>query len=183
MIGRLFWLIGAVLLAVIVHLSYVLFGPRVAMAGLEREAAGFAGGTNRMQVLNAEQYAALFGGGAAAVAATCAYDLSRGDVMLHAAFLPGMPWTLTLYAGRGNGIYAVNDVQAGANQVTVRIRQVSSLKRLLGGDEEAGIVNDGWRVETGETKGIAVLWMPLPDKAYRQRAEEAMSASSCRTAG
>ena len=38
-------------------------------------------------------------------------------------------------------------------------------------------------VETGEAKGLAVLWTPLADPAFRQRAEEAMRASTCRTAG
>jgi uncharacterized membrane protein len=182
MIGRLFWAAGVLVLAVIIHLSYVLFGPRFAMHGFEAEAASYAGGVNRMQVLDAAQYADLFGAASTqAVAAVCAFDLSDGDVTLHAAF-SGSPWTLRIYAARGNAIYALNDAQAGTDDVTVRIRQVTGLKRLLGGDEEAGVVNDGWRVETAEKRGLAVLWSPIAEPALRRRSEEALKQSYCRPA-
>lgn len=182
MISRLFWIVGMLLLAVIIHLSYTLFGPRVAMGGIEAQAAQFAGGFNRMAVLDPQEQAALLEGtGPASVTAVCAYDLSQGDVTLRARMGSG-PWTLTLHSARGINIYALNDAQAGAEQVTVTIKRISNLAALFGGDEEAGAINDGWRVETAETRGLAVLWTPLADAALKARIEADLRASSCATA-
>jgi len=181
MTSSLFWAAGILVLAIIIHLSYVLFGPRFAMHGFEAEAASYAGGINRMRVLDAAQSAGFFGASSPqAVTAVCAFDLSDGDVMLHAAF-SGSPWTLMIYAARGNAIYSVNDAQAGSSEVTIRIRRVTGLTRLLG-DDEAGTVNDGWRVETAETRGLAVLWSPIAEPALRRRSEEALRQSYCRPA-
>lgn len=179
MSSRIFWAIGTLLLATVIHLGYTLYGSRVVMASFAADAAQIAGGTHRIAVLDAASHAAWFEGSRAVSAvALCAFDLAQGDVAVEAEFGQG-PWTLTLYSARGGSIYALNDSQAGANRVTVRITHETMLSAILGTGEEAGSINDGWRVETGETSGLAVLWVAVPDPALRPRTEASLRSSTC----
>lgn len=178
----LFWLFSAALIAIVTHLSYVLFVPtqnfsdRIDKAlKTQRE--------NRFTILDGNLQAGLMPFVSESdLVLLCKYDISKGPVRL-AMTVPDGYWTLSVYTIHGRQVYALNDRQADARTFSVKLVKAKSFLSQLtnvGGDEgDANLEDIGWRVELSEDKGLAFLWMPHSDKWRRIEAMAELSKSSC----
>ena len=91
---------------------------------------------------------------------------------------------MAIFTDRGQQVYSITDAQAGENSFTVELSQTAGLLAQLQGvlhpDSEADAIGEaGWKVETPEAKGLAVIWMPVADPLFREAAVAATLGSSC----
>jgi len=175
-----FWLSVGLVIAVIVHLSYVLFTPSRAMdAKFDRTVA--KSGINALTVLSPAEARSLTGISAAgSIYAACPYNLRNGDLTINATF-PARPWTLSVYGISGARLFSVNDRQAGVDTVTLEVQRGGNIWDVLT-DHAAPEIGDGWSIEVKERRGIAVLWMADADPAVSERLRSELAQSKCAVA-
>ena len=180
--GRGFWIIVALLIGVITHVSYVLFAPGILFKRqLEQTTEGKP--YNQFFVANpAKQTDLVPSATSKSVIGICKFDLSAGPIELSAK-LPRSYWTLSIYTQTGRQVYALNDVQAGTSEFKVQLsRSQTLLQQLLGngrGDDANQIENLGWHAETSEQRGIAVFWIPIADELMRAQIQATVAGSIC----
>lgn len=177
-----FWLFSAALIAIVTHLSYVLFVPARNFSN-RIDVALKAQTVNRFTILDGELQAQLMPFAAQSdLVILCKYDISKGPVRL-AMNVPDGYWTLSVYTIHGRQVYALNDRQADARTFSVKLVRAKSLfdqLSSLGGDENESDLEDiGWKVELSEDKGLAFLWMPHADKWRRMEYQAELAKSSC----
>jgi uncharacterized membrane protein len=173
-----FWICVAGLLAVVVHLSYVLFSPSLAMENkLDRAVAKT--GVNAMAVLSPAEARTLTGlPPAGSIYAACPYNLRHGDLTIVARF-PSRPWTISVYGRSGTRIFSVNDKQAGVDDVSLAIKQGSDIFDMLTDNATAPEIGDGWSVEVKERRGLVLLWMADSDPAIGDKLRAELAQSKC----
>lgn len=172
-----FWISVALVIAVIVHLSYVLFTPTRAMdAKFDRTVA--KSGINALAVLSPAEARSLVGiPTAGSIYAACPYNLRNGDLTINAEF-PARPWTLSVYGLSGARLFSVNDKQAGVDSVTLEVKRGGNIWDVLT-DHTAPEIGDGWSIEVKERRGIAVLWMADVDPVVSDRFKAELARSKC----
>ena len=180
--GRGFWIIIALLVAVVTHVSYVLFVPSLVF---QRQLRISTDGKpyNKFFIADpAKQTNLIPAATSKSVVGICKFDLSGGNVELNAK-LPRSYWTLSIYAQSGRQVYALNDVQAGTSDFKVELSKSKTFFQQLLGNNRAEdaiqIENLGWHAETPETKGIAIIWIPLSDELTRPQIVATMESSTC----
>jgi uncharacterized membrane protein len=180
--GRVFWLFTVAMIAVATHIAYVLFAPGFFF---QRQVYAITDGKpdNAFFVLTPEKQAQLFPMATSDdVVGICKYDLGAGKLVL-AANLPKTYWTMSIYTQSGKQVYALNDVQAGSSAFSIDLsRSQTVLEQVFSNPEaeDAGqIENLGWRVETSERRGLAIVWIPLADELMRPRVEAIIKESRC----
>jgi uncharacterized membrane protein len=173
-----FWICVAGLLAVVVHLSYVLFSPTLAMESkLDRAVAKT--GVNAMAVLSPAEARTLTGlPPNGSIYAACPYNLRHGDLTIAARF-PARPWTISVYGRTGTRIFSVNDKQAGVDDVSLTIKRGSDIFDMLTDSATAPEIGDGWSVEVKERRGLVLLWMADSDPAIGDRLRADLAQSKC----
>jgi uncharacterized membrane protein len=181
--GRSFWIVVALLVGAIVHISYVLFAPGFLFARqLEQSTKGkpynsffIASPANQSELLPSATSKSVVG--------ICKFDLNNGSVELNAK-LPRSYWTLSVYSQSGRQVYALNDVQAGTSEFKVELAKTKTFFQQLMGNGRAEdaiqIENLGWHAETSEPRGIAVIWIPIADELMRPQIESIISGSTCK---
>jgi uncharacterized membrane protein len=172
-----FWISVALVIAVIVHLGYVLFTPSRAMdAKFDRTVA--KSGINALAVMSPAEARSLTGLSAAgSIYAACPYNLRNGDLTIN-AFFPARPWTLSVYGISGARLFSVNDKQAGVDTVTLSVKRGGDIWDVLT-DHAPPEIGDGWSIEVKERRGIAVLWMADADPAVSERLKAELARSKC----
>ena len=184
--GRLLWLVTVGLVAVATHISYILFAPGYLF---ERQIYLSTDGkpNNTFFVLAPEKQAALVPTSTAQdVVGICKYDLQGGHLVL-SANLPKSYWTMSIYTQSGKQVYALDDVQAGSSAISIELSQSKSLIEQIfsavsssaDGEDQGQIEDLGWRVETTERRGLAIVWIPLSDQLMRPRVENIIKESRC----
>jgi uncharacterized membrane protein len=180
--GRIFWIITAAFIAVATHISYVLFEPGLIF---QKKLYAASGGkaANSFFILKPDEQSQLFPSATAHdVVGVCKYDLDSGHVVFSAQ-LPASYWTLSIYTDTGTQIYALDDVQAGSNKFTIDLTRAKSMLQQLfaknDGEDGGQIENLGWKVETTQRRGLAVVWVPLSDAMMRGATEEIIKGSHC----
>ncbi len=183
MIGRFFWPVFAIVLAVTTHVAFVLFAPKMLFGSQTTQAASLArdeftilDSTTRRKLLPS-----LMGPG---VAAFCSMDLTNGPVRIEMK-LPKVYWSLAIFSQSGKQLYTINDQQADTDSIVIDLVRAASLvdQVLAGGaDEESiNIENAAWRVELIDPRAYAVLWLPVDDALLVDSARATIGASICRT--
>ena len=180
---RGFWLIVAILVAVITHVSYVLFAPSFSFQR-QLSAATDAKPYNQFFVADPANQTLLWPAATSkSVIGICKFDLNAGSVELNAK-LPRSYWTLSVYAQSGRQVYALNDVQAGTLDFKVELSKTKTFFQQLVGnsraDDATQIENLGWHAETSEPRGVAVIWIPIADELMRPQVEKIIAGSSCK---
>lgn len=177
--ARLYWIVTAAVLAVAIHLAYVLLAPARAFESNVQRIAGDAG-RNAFFVVPPDEQRGMFPAYSSSdLFGACAFDVSAEKVAL-AAHMPKGRWTLTVYSASGDVIYVLNERQAGADSFTVTFSLAPSLvEMLLAGGEDTGGTT-GWDVQTAKPKGIAVLWVPIAEPELRPAWEAVLWQSSCK---
>jgi uncharacterized membrane protein len=173
----IFWISVGLVIAVVVHLSYVLFTPSRAMdAKFTRTVA--KSGINALAVLSPAEARSLTGlSTAGSIYAACPYNLRNGDLTINAEF-PARPWTLSVYGISGARLFSVNDKQAGVDKVTLEVKRGGNIWDVLT-DHAPPEIGDGWSVEVKERRGIAVLWMADADPVVSERLKAELARSKC----
>ena len=180
--GRGFWCIIALLVAVIAHVSCVLFVPRLVFQRQLRIATDDKPFNTFFIADPAKQTLLIPAATSKSVVGICKFDLSGGNVELNAK-LPRSYWTLSIYAQSGRQVYALNDVQAGTSDFKVELSKTKTFfQQLLGNNRSEDAIQIetlGWHAETSETRGIAVIWIPLADELMRPQIVATMEGSTC----
>ncbi len=175
--GRiLFWAIATVMLAGATHLAVVLFTPDISMASLIGRITA-ATAVNRMVVLEPEETATLVHEINPDLAyAVCPYDIADNDLQITLE-IPDTYWSISIYNERGDNIYTLNDRQAGASYLVLRLVQKASAsdETLVPSLTEGNAVV----VRTSSLRGVIMLRAMVPNGAYRQRIRDTLNASRC----
>jgi uncharacterized membrane protein len=179
---RLYWIAVAVVVAVAVHVGFVLFAPAYRFSLYANELTA-GQGANQFLIVAPDQQARLFPNlPRQSVVGVCLYDVSKGDVSFMAD-LPDGFWVTTIYTDRGKPIYSVNNRQSGANAFTVSLSLAPGFIDMLinATDKERPEIDSGWTVMSTEPRGLVVVWYPLVDAAMRSGVAYAMERSRCLT--
>jgi uncharacterized membrane protein len=176
-----FWIVSGLVLAVIVHLSYVLVGTRFAvrdMIATEAQAAV----NDQLTILAPEEQLRLLGESPDnAVAGQCRFDL-KGGVMAIDAAMPDGFWSLTIYSQSGEEVYSINDRQAGTNRFKLTVKRAPTLLSFFTSNDTPDVKpseNEGWSAEISADRGFAVFWAALDQPQMRASVARALERSSC----
>jgi uncharacterized membrane protein len=167
-------------LAVVVHLSYVLFGSRFAlqdMIATEAQAAA----TGQFTLLPPEDHLRLLGESPAdAIAGQCLFDLKGGSLVIDAAMPDGL-WSLTIYTQAGHEIYSINDRQAGTNRFKLTVGREPGLLSFFFSDPSdiKPSENEGWSTQIGTDRGLAIFWAALDQPQLRSASARELARSTC----
>jgi len=181
--GRFYWFLLFIASTIATHAAYVLYYPGYNF-DTKVEAAMGPDSRNKMVLLTPAQVGRLFPAYATTdIIGMCRYDLSQGPMQI-AAKLPRGYWTFSIFTVKGRQVYSLTDAQAGENSFTVDLEQapdlIAQLKGALDDGGEAEAINDvGWRVDTPDARGIAVIWVPVADPIFRAATLAAVNSSTC----
>jgi uncharacterized membrane protein len=179
---QFFWLAASAVLALIAHVSYVLFVPSRSLSAAI-DVALDAEHADRFSVLDPKAQVKLIPfASAEQIVGVCKFNLATGPVKV-TAHLPEGFWSFAVYTMRGEQVYAINDTQADTNTFTVDLSRDRGLlsKLLAGNDDTVDVAGDdlGWHVSVSENEGLALLWMAIADPLLRKEAEDVMKQSRC----
>lgn len=178
---RLFWIAAVGLLALSVHLSYVLFVPNLEMNRI-MSAASENHGTNRFLVLDEREATAILGQQSLAfVQGICVLDLAAGPVLV-TLDTPASYWMANVYSQKGDNIYSLNDRQVSEVPFSIVVEQKKASLFSLETAERAPD-DAAFRVATGDRSGLFVVRVFVQDPAYRKRITRTLERSTCRPAG
>jgi uncharacterized membrane protein len=171
MVRGLLWILAAVLLGGIVHLSTVLAMPQAAKQDAYSRLAPLTP-VNAMVPLAATKAGAeimpfmdpAFG------AAVCRYDLSSGPLKLIAS--------VTFYTRRSVAFYAINDRAAGRR--TIELDLMTAAQHAQVPEDEEVTAADRLIIESPTTMGLIVLRALAPEPGLMAMARQALAAATCR---
>jgi uncharacterized membrane protein len=177
---RLFWLAAVVLLAVSVHLSYVLFVPNLEMSRI-MSAAGSSHGENRFAVLSEKEATSILGQQSLAfVQGICVLDLKPGPVLVTLE-TPASYWMVNVYSRNGDNIYSLNDRQVSEVPFSIIVEHKKTNLFSFDAPEEPP-EDAAFRVATGDRRGLFVVRVFVQNPAYRQRITRTLERSTCKPA-
>jgi uncharacterized membrane protein len=178
---RLFWIAAVVLLALSVHLSYVLFVPNMEMNRI-MSAASESHGTNRFLVLDEKEATAILGQQSLAfVQGICVLELGQGPVLV-TLDTPASYWMANVYSRKGDNIYSLNDRQVSEVPFSIVVEQKKT--SLFNFESAERPPEDAaFRVSTGDKSGLFVVRVFVQDPAYRKRITRTLERSTCRSTG
>jgi len=178
MIRLPFWILGALLLGGIVHLSTVLAMPQTATqdaySRLERLAP-----INALVPLpapTAQTVIMPFIDPAFAVA-VCRYDLSTGTLKLVAPVSQAYT-SVTFYTRNSVAYYAINDRAAGRRSIELDLMTPEQHTQMP--EEEGVTAADRLIIESPTTTGLIVLRALAPTPGLMPMARGTLAAASCR---
>lgn len=180
--GRVFWVVTALVLGFAVHLATVLYLPGLTFQrSLARATTGAS--TNHFFVMAPERQSAMVPTASVQdIVGVCLLNLSKGSVVISAQ-VPRRLWNFAIYSASGQQAYGINDVQADGGSFTVDVSKSKSLLQQLTTKPEAEdasqIANVGWHAEISEANGIALLWVPVPDASQRPQLEKIIAQTTC----
>lgn len=177
----LFWIVSGLVLAVVVHLSYVLLGTRFAVRDMISTPAQAAPNAQFRLLAPDEQLRLLGENQDNAVAGQCGFDLKGGTMAIDVAMPEGF-WSLTIYSQSGEEVYSINDRQAGTNRFRLMVKRAPGLLSFFTSDdtpETRPSQNEGWSAEIDVDRGFAVFWAALDQPELRASIASALERSSC----
>ena len=182
MIGRMFWLVTALFAGVAAYLATILYAPSLTF---ERKLTVTATGhkpNSFFLMTPSTQTGFLPTATAEDIVGLCLLDLSKGKVVIN-AHVPQSFWDFTIYGSSGQQVYAINDVEAGADTFSVELTKAKSLieqVRSNADPEDVGkIANSGWHAEVPGDRALAVLWFPVRDQTQRKTLEDEVKQTNC----
>jgi uncharacterized membrane protein len=176
---NLYWVITAAVLAIIVHISMVLFAPGFLFdRSLNRLASDIP--DNTFFILPVEAQSRIFPEyPSGTVFGLCRFNLASGPITLDAS-LPDGIWTLTVYSRFGRTLYTVTDEQSGVDKFSLQLAMAPSIFDVFSfKEDENEVETSGWKVLSSDERGFAVFWVPAMDKAMREGLSETLSKTSC----
>ena len=177
MIRIMLWLLGAILLGGLVHLSTVLAMPETA----QRDAySRLAATTPVNQVVPlpapAPGAAVLPFMDPAFATAVCRYDLSNGPLKLIAPVSQAYT-SVTFYTRRNVAYYAINDRAAGRRRIELDLMTPEQHAELP--EEEDVTAADRLIIESRGKAGLIVLRAFAPEPGLMAMAAQALAGATC----
>ena len=178
MVRGLFWILAAVLLGGIVHLSTVLAMPQAAKQDAYSRLA-------QLTPVNAMTPLATTKAGAeimpfmdpAFAAAVCRYDLSDGPLKLITPLSQAYT-SVTFYTRRSIAFYAINDRAAGRR--TIELDLMTAAQHAQVPEDEEVTAADRLIIESPTTMGLIVLRALAPEPGLMPMARQALATATCR---
>lgn len=172
------WILGALLLGGIVHLSTVLAMPRTATQDAYSRLARLST-VNAVVQLPAPRFSDAtmpFMDPAFAVA-ICRYDLSDGALKLSAPLSQAYT-SVTFYTRNSVAYYAINDRAAGRR--TIELDLMTAEQHAQVPEEEDVTAADRLIIESPTKRGLIVLRALAPDPGLMGMARRALAGAQCR---
>ncbi len=178
MMSRLFWPGVAFLVAIIAHIAYVLYMPRLdmrerldALSRLSQPAGAFHVLQGRETALLARMPLRHMLHG------VCVIEPARGRVEMIAR-VPAGYWSLTVYSDSGDVIYTLNDRHVDADSLSVIFRM---RRETPSGLPEVPRLREGKLVvPLASERALAVLRTYVDVPGLRRRIFRAFASSTCR---
>ncbi len=172
------WILGALLLAGIVHLSTVLATPQAATQDAYSRLAPLAPVNAAVSLAAATAQAAImpFMDPAFAVA-VCRYDLSSGALKLNAPVSPAYT-SVTFYTRNSIAYYAINDRAAGRRAIELDLMTAEQHAEMP--EEEDVTAADRLIIESPTKTGLIVLRALAPEPGLMAMARRALAGAQCR---
>jgi len=179
MIRLLLWLLGAVLLGGIVHLSTVLALPRAATLDAYSRLTPLAP-VNTMVMLPAPtaQAAVMPFMDPAFAAAVCRYDLRQGALKLNAPVSQAYT-SMTFYTRDSIAYYAINDRAAGRRAIELDLMTPEQHAQMP--EQEDVTAADRLIIESPTRTGLILLRALAPEPGLMPMARQALAGAHCRT--
>jgi uncharacterized membrane protein len=178
MIRWLLWVLGAILLGGIVHLSTVLVMPQAATQDAYSRLAPLTP-VNAMVPLpapTAEASVMPFMDPAFS-AAVCRYDLSGGAIKLNAPLSQAYT-SVTFYTRNSVAYYAIDDRAAGRRAIELDLMTPEQHAQLP--EEEDVTAADRLIIDSPTRTGLIVLRALAPEPGLTAMAHRALAAAQCR---
>ena len=178
MVRGLLWVLAAVLLGGIVHLSTLLAMPQAAKQDAYSRLVQLTP-VNAMAPLAASKPGAEIMPfmDPAFAAAVCRYDLSDGPLKLTAPI--SLAYTsVTFYTRRSVAFYAINDRAAGRR--TIELDLMTAAQHAQVPEDEEVTAADRLIIESPTTMGLIVLRAMAPEPSLMPMARQALAAATCR---
>jgi uncharacterized membrane protein len=172
------WVLGALLLGGIVHLSTVLAMPTAATLD------AYSRLSQRTPVNAVVPLPAASGQDAtmpfmdpAFAVAVCRYDLSAGTLKLHAPLSQAYT-SVTFYTRNSVAYYAINDRAAGRKAIELDLMTTQQHNDMP--EEEDVTAADRLIVESPSLTGLIIVRALAPEPGLMTKAREALAAAQCR---
>jgi uncharacterized membrane protein len=178
MIRLSFWILGALLLGGIVHLSTVLAMPQAATQDAYSRLARLAP-VNRLVPLaapSAQDTIMPFMDPAFAVS-VCRYDLSAGTLKFNAPVSQAYT-SVTFYTRKSIAYYAINDRAAGRRSIELDLMTAEQHAELP--EQEEVTAADRLIIESPTTTGLIILRALAPEPGLMAMARQALAGARCR---
>ncbi|MGA2891520.1 MAG: DUF1254 domain-containing protein [Xanthobacteraceae bacterium] len=177
MIRALMWILAAILLGGIVHLSTVLALPQAAKQDAYSRLSPLAP-VNTMVPLAAPTAASAIMPfmDPAFATAVCRYDLSSGSLKLIAPVSPAYT-SVTFYTRKSVAYYAINDRAAGRR--TIELDLMTPEQHAEVPEEEDVTAADRLIIESPSTMGLIMLRALAPQPGLMAAARGALAAATC----
>ena len=177
MIRGLLWILGAILLGGIVHLSTVLAHAAGGKAGRLFAAVAADAGQHRGAARRADAQTAIMPFMDPAFAeAVCRYDLSGGSLKLVAPVSQAYT-SVTFYTRKSIAYYAINDRAAGRR--TIELDLMTPEQHAEVPEEEDVTAADRLIIESPSTMGLIVLRALAPERGLMPMARQALAGATC----
>ena len=174
------WIISAIVLAGIIHISTVLLIPYLAPNNAWARLSAIS--PNNMQVLapaDSKTPSVLPMLSPDVRYAVCRYDISKGPVMVTAE-LPDSLWSISIYNRFGDNFYVLRGKDLKLPLVRMKLFQKKkTLLDILRGGENKVTQDDEISVDVGDLQGIVLIRAPLTHAAFDQKAISFLSNASC----
>jgi uncharacterized membrane protein len=178
MVRGLLWILAAVLLGGIVHLSTVLAMPQAAKQDAYSRLAPLSP-VNTMVPLAATRAGAEIMPfmDPAFATAVCRYDLSDGPLKLVAPVSQAYT-SVSFYTRRSVAFYAINDRAAGRR--TIELDLMTAAQHAQVPEDEEVTAADRLIIESPTTMGLIVLRALAPEPGLMPMAQQTLAAATCR---
>jgi uncharacterized membrane protein len=177
MVRALLWVLAAVLLGGIVHLSTVLAMPQAANQDAYSRLAPLTPVNAMMPLAPAKAGAEIMPFMDPAFAtAVCRYDLGSGPLKLVAPISQAYT-SVTFYTRRSVAYYAINDRAAGRR--TIELDLMTAAQHAQVPEDEEVTAADRLIIESPTTMGLIVLRALAPESGLMAMARLALAAAKC----
>lgn len=177
MVRGILWILAAILLGGIVHLSTVLAMPQAAKQDAYSRLAALTP-VNTMTPLAPTKAGAEIMPfmDPAFAAAVCRYDLTAGPLKLIAPVSQAYT-SVTFYTRRSVAYYAINDRAAGRR--TIELDLMTAAQRAQVPEDEEVTAADRLIIESPTTMGLIVVRALAPEPGLMRMARSALAAAKC----
>ena len=177
MIRALLWILGAILLGGIVHLSTVLAMPQAAKQDAYSRLLPLTPVNAMVSLAEPTAASAIMPFMDPAFAeAVCRYDLTGGSLKLIAPVSQAYT-SVTFYTRKSIAYYAINDRAAGRR--TIELDLMTPEQHAQVPEEEDVTAADRLIIESPSTMGLIVLRALTPEPGLRSMARQALAGAKC----
>ena len=177
MVRGILWILAAILLGGIVHLSTVLAMPQAAKQDAYSRLAALTPVNAMMPLVPTKAGAEIMPFmDPAFAAAVCRYDLTAGPLKLIAPVSQAYT-SVTFYTRRSVAYYAINDRAAGRR--TIELDLMTAAQHAQVPEDEEVTAADRLIIESPTTMGLIVVRALAPEPGLMRMARSALAAAKC----